>query len=438
MAFRRATTLQYTAVGKEATEGTAVAALTRFTKTGIDIQPDINFELLRTMGFSIGTDLRKGKNSTTGAISGNPAYDELTYFYNGLLHVAEPTTPGGGTNAREWAFTPLSDAAQAVNSFTVKRGSPQSLAEMAAGMRVVSYGMTYDTDKVEHTGAMLGRGFQVSQQMSTNEQQTITASGTVSGGTYTITIVNPRTGISKTTAAIAYDANNAAILAALELLSNVEAGDLVLTGGPLPGAPLTIEFRGQFGAINVATLVIGNGSITGGGTYAVTSPVPGVPPADTSGIQILPEHVKIYVDTTSGGLGGTKLTDCFAAGFQINNVFSGVYVLDADNDGSLAGLVNQFIDGTVSLRVEANAQGMTLYNNAIALDSLFMRFEAEGPLVEAGQSYLARHDFHVKLMPRPFQDEGGVYCIQFDGHMLHNAAWGKFANILLRNGLTAV
>lgn len=59
--------------------------------------------------------------------------------------------------------------------------------------------------------------------------QTITIEGTPTGGTITLT----RNG--KTTAAIAYNGNAAAVQTALDGLSDVGAGDLTVSGGPGPG-----------------------------------------------------------------------------------------------------------------------------------------------------------------------------------------------------------
>lgn len=93
----------------------------------------------------------------------------------------------------------------------------------------------------------------------TNEVQTETVTAT--GGTRTITVINPITGVSRTTAAIAYNANAAAIQAALELLDNVDAGDIVVTGT----GPYVYTFSGtNFAGQNISPLVLGVGSLTGG------------------------------------------------------------------------------------------------------------------------------------------------------------------------------
>jgi hypothetical protein len=93
-----------------------------------------------------------------------------------------------------------------------------------------------------------------------NEIQGITLPATVSGGTFTLTFSG------QTTAAIAWNANAAAVQAALEALSNVAPGDVIVTAGPLPDQVL-VEFDGAYAGLDVP-IMSGNGAsltLTGGG-----------------------------------------------------------------------------------------------------------------------------------------------------------------------------
>lgn len=78
------------------------------------------------------------------------------------------------------------------------------------------------------------------------------------GGTFTLTYSG------QTTAAIAYNANAAAVQSALEALSNIAVGDVVCSGGALPGTPVIITFAQNLGDQDVS-LITGDGtSLTGG------------------------------------------------------------------------------------------------------------------------------------------------------------------------------
>ena len=113
------------------------------------------------------------------------------------------------------------------------------------------------------TAAQMGSG--------TNEQQTITITGTPTGGSFTLTFEG------QTTAGIAFDANAAAVDSALEALSNIGVGEVAVTGGPGPGTPWVVTFSVTLGAQNLDQMTA-TSSLTGGTTpaVAVTTNVPGV------------------------------------------------------------------------------------------------------------------------------------------------------------------
>jgi hypothetical protein len=98
---------------------------------------------------------------------------------------------------------------------------------------------------------------------TTNEIQTIYAVPTVSGGTFTVTYAG------QTTAAVAYNVAPADLQTALENLSNIAPGDVVVSG--TAGTVYVLKFGGTLAGTDVAAVTIGNGSITGGGSYAVAT-----------------------------------------------------------------------------------------------------------------------------------------------------------------------
>jgi hypothetical protein len=111
------------------------------------------------------------------------------------------------------------------------------------------------------------------QAAGTAEVQTITPT-TVTAGTFTLTIVQPTTGVSRTTAPIAWNATQATVLAALVALDNVEPGDLQMGGAATINAgAVTVTFFGNFIG-NPAQMTVDNTNLTG--TLAITTSTPGV------------------------------------------------------------------------------------------------------------------------------------------------------------------
>src|SRR4051794_40430870 len=76
-----------------------------------------------------------------------------------------------------------------------------------------------------------------------NEVQTLHIAGTATGGTFTLTYAG------NTTATIAWNATAAAVQTALAALASIGAGNVVCTGGPLPGTDVVITFTGTLGSL---------------------------------------------------------------------------------------------------------------------------------------------------------------------------------------------
>ena len=102
-----------------------------------------------------------------------------------------------------------------------------------------------------------------------NEVQNIAIHvATVSGGTYTLTFTL-RDGTTFTTGNIAFDANAATIITAIDAASpaSVTNGHIVATGGPLSTTPLVLTFSGATVAgQNHGQTTIDGTLLTGGGT----------------------------------------------------------------------------------------------------------------------------------------------------------------------------
>lgn len=106
----------------------------------------------------------------------------------------------------------------------------------------------------------------------TNEQQTVKVTS-ATGGTFTLTYSG------QTTAAIAYNATAAAVQTALEALSNIDPGDVLVAGTTVNSAAgVTVTFSNRLRWTNVAAMT-STSSLTGtGAAVAVTTPVSGVAP----------------------------------------------------------------------------------------------------------------------------------------------------------------
>lgn len=123
----------------------------------------------------------------------------------------------------------------------------------------------YQPERKLKSGIPLGKltasGLYAPYAAVSNEVETLTVTGGPTGGTFTITFSG------QTTAAIAYNATAAAVQTALEALSNVNPGDITVTGNA--GGPWTLTFGGQYLGEDV-TQVTTTESFTGGTTPDIT------------------------------------------------------------------------------------------------------------------------------------------------------------------------
>jgi hypothetical protein len=97
-----------------------------------------------------------------------------------------------------------------------------------------------------------------------SDVQTLTISGNPTGGTFSLVFGG------QTTNPIASTATAGQVQAALQALSNIGPGNVVGSGGPLPGASVTITFAGTLGFTAQPLITIGANNLTGGTTPAPT------------------------------------------------------------------------------------------------------------------------------------------------------------------------
>lgn len=102
----------------------------------------------------------------------------------------------------------------------------------------------------------------ITEGNGTNEVQTLTVTGTPTGGTFTLTFSG------EVSPAIAYNATAAQVQTALESMRAFRPGDVVCAGTALPAGSITITFRGRYACTNVAALVPTSTGLTGGSTPA--------------------------------------------------------------------------------------------------------------------------------------------------------------------------
>ena len=199
-------------------------------------------------------------------------------------------------------FTPglrtVSDGVTAEASFLASEHGIVKRAGVTLAASLVS--ADGDGNKIVAAGTVLGKvtatGLYGPYGENTNESQTVTVDAT--GGTFTLTFDG------ETTGAIAENAAAATVQTALLALSNLNAGDVSVTGSA--GGPFTVTFSGQYADTNVPALTADPASLTGGaGTVVIaTDPAGGSTVSDGREVAagILLESVNLKDGDTVAGM----------------------------------------------------------------------------------------------------------------------------------------
>jgi hypothetical protein len=432
----RATVSEVSQIGVEAlgAPGVAVPTNVRLGAMSLNLAPAAELDLFGPDGQKYDTLSTLNKEWSALDVGGRPTYTEIVYPLSGILGDPVITTPGGATLARRWLWSPKPSLPDSLRTFTVAKGVPGGAnAERAAFGLLTSFGVTFSRNGgTEMRGSGIAQTSTLDVPLDTNERQTVTVTGAPAGGTFTLTFAG------QTTAPIAFDANAAAVAAALEALSNVD--DVNVTGGPLPGTPVVVEFRGINAQADVAQMTADDALLTGGSSpeVAVTTTTPGVAPTDHPLKPIAPGQVDLYADDTAGAIGTTQLLRGFIYAFDIGDRLNPIYALNSAL-ASFDGYVETKPNPTVDLTVGNDAKGREFLAAMRSGATKFVRLEATGEPIESGQNYRLRIDAALKVRDAPGRDEvDGLSVLTWGMRVVYDGSFGKALEVELITTLTGL
>lgn len=439
----RAIAQESSLIGIESVEGSLPAAgvTKRLLAVGFNLVEAAEFDQIDPMGILVGTGDAIRQNWSTFEI-GEGAYmdyNALAYLFSFLFGPATITTPGGATNAREWLWTP---SAQALNktTFSARKGTPTingvaGTAEQALGCILTSLMLGFRrTARQELTGAGFGKQLSYDASIDVNEVVTLSETGTISGGTWTITFGG------QTTSAIAHDADAATIEAAFEALSTVGAGNGTVTGGPIGTTPVVITFTEDLANTNVGPVTVGVGSLTGSTPGISVSVTQTGAPSDVPLVPVLAAEVDVFLDNAWSSLGTTKLTSDFSAEWSIEGIYNPLWVLNSAEASYKEGVLQRPGTG-FKLELGNDSVSRALVTDMRAGTKKFPRVRAMkgANSIESGQAYELRIDSCWSINEAPAAgDIDGASTLPFGGRLVLDGVSGFWTRILLRNGLASL
>lgn len=285
-------------IAAEATAAPGVQVTPNRQLGSMEIAPGFNpdVQVFSPMGYLLATVAATNREWTVFQLKGQGVYDELIYFFVSLLIDATPTTPGGGTVTRLWDLLLNTSSLNTTRTFTEESGDTIRASRFGY-MQIVDGQLAIDLEKgLQISGSGIG------QKMTDDKYRYLATSGSPTGGTVTLTLTKS----DAITTSLAYNANAAAIQAALRALPTIGAAGVTVTGS----GPFTVTFAGELGNKNVPLITLEANALTGGTNPGVTI-VETTPGVDGTSAEVQ------TVTITGSPTGGT-----FVLGFKTNSTTS--------------------------------------------------------------------------------------------------------------------
>jgi subtilisin family serine protease len=109
--------------------------------------------------------------------------------------------------------------------------------------------------------------------LDTTAPYTLTASGGPTAGAFTLSWIPPAgqtgAGVAQTTPSLPFNATVQQVRAAMESIAAISPGDLLATGGPLPGAPVVFSFAGKYLRKDVEPITVVNSTVPSPAVIAI-------------------------------------------------------------------------------------------------------------------------------------------------------------------------
>lgn len=414
-------------IGVEVTPGTAVACTKSLPTTNIELTRQLDTKQYRAMGYKTQTIAKIVKDWCQGKASGPLNWLEIVYPLSTLV-TPVITTPANGVLTRKWLFTAAARGADAYKTLTVQEGDATAALQATYAV-FTEFGVDLKLDDATISGSLIAQNLtSTSLTSALNEIQSFIKTGTVSGGTFTMTYS------AQTTGNIPYNATADDVYGFLTALSNIASTDIIVTGGPLPSTAITVEFTGTLAGTNVAQITADSTNITGGGSIVASTTQAGAATGVTS-IGVLPagpREIDIYMDPVVGGtIGTTKVADALAATFKIGNKYAPKFVLNTTYP-SFKETIEVVPTLTASFTTEFNAQARTLFASVTTTANpvQLIRLQATGALIESvtpDYFYKIQLDMACQIIGIEESDVDGTYSIVFQLLPEYNSTFGNKA-----------
>ncbi len=144
----------------------------------------------------------------------------------------------------------------------------------------------------------------------------------------------------------------------------------------------------------------------------------------------------IFLDTTYGGLGTTKIATAYSFGFAVGNKFNPFYALNTTNGNNMSdeAEIAMDINGSFTMMHDSQSRSLfaTILNNSVG----YLRALSTGPLVETGINAKIQFDIAMQMVEPADDDNDGVYGVQYGFDSIYDASLGGHWKTTIINGLS--
>jgi len=203
-------------------------------------------------------------------------------------------------------------------------------------------------------------------------------------------------------------------------------------------------YRAYISAPNGGPMYLQNGAGTAIATPLVLTAPPVTntvtAPVNVENVIVVPQKFDLFSGTSFANLaaGGTQLTRAFNWEFSLGNRFSPFFPMNSSLS-SYAGMVEQAVDATLSLRVGMDTSGsdfvapLTLTKMRAGTIS-YIRLQAIGPAIGGGIFYKLVVDTAVQInAPVTFEDNNGLILTGWDMRIVNDPTTNKPYEITVIN-----
>jgi hypothetical protein len=148
-------------------------------------------------------------------------------------------------------------------------------------------------------------------------------------------------------------------------------------------------------------------------------------------VPVRPADLSVYMDTTSGGLGTTKLTRALKGEFTIGDRHNPLWVVDAAQS-SFVSTVEGEPTVEFTLTQMADAAGMASLTAMRNGATRFLRLQGKGPLIYTATlpQDNVYHQVTIDVAGQvsdvsPFDEQDGVFAIEWTFTANHDSTWAK-------------